>query len=90
MEASDMLDVIHYFFDEDMRYSTLEELQMHNSVRTTLFETMYERPYAYGKPSSSSTAQNNSDGELKPFIPATEVDPEAMNPFGDLLDSPIG
>jgi hypothetical protein len=26
----------------------------------------------------------------KPYVPPTEFDPEMMNPYGSLLDAPIG
>ena len=87
MEASDMLDVVHYFLDEDMRYSTLEELKIHGHVRKTIFEGFYETEYKYSM-SDDSLESNNSDS-IKPYIPPTEVDPDSHVPFGSALDSPL-
>jgi hypothetical protein len=87
MEASDMLDVVHYFLDEDMRYSTLEELKIHGHVRKTIFGDFYGTEYRYAMSDDSS---ESSDSEfVKPYIPPTEVDPDSHVPFGSALDSPL-
>jgi hypothetical protein len=87
MEASDMLDTIHYFLDEDTRYSSIEELKMHDSFRKNIFEKLYESTYRYGLPDDSDSYTASSG--IKPYIPPTEIDPEAADPFGNLLDSPL-
>jgi hypothetical protein len=87
MEASDMLDVVHYFLDEDMRYSTLEELKIHGTVRKTIFGDFYGTPYKYSMSEDSSDA--NDFESVKPYIPPTEVNPESHVPFGSVLDSPL-
>lgn len=84
-----MLDVIHYFLDQDMRYSTPEELQMHNSVRKTIFKDLYQKDYVYASEGSTTDQSDYSGTEVKPYIPPTAVDPDAFNPFGSILDAPI-
>jgi hypothetical protein len=101
MDLSDMLDVIHYFYEEDMNYSTLEQLQMTDTRRISIFEGLYGTPYLY----SSKNSKDGSDSdfgninqfnpagggsETKPYIPPTEFDPDSFNPFGQVLDAPIG
>ena len=88
MEASDMLDVVHYFLDEDMRYSSVEELKIHDSVRKNIFKTFYDTEYRYGIP--GDTPDSVDSDAIKPYIPPTEVNPDAPNPFGAVLDAPIG
>lgn len=85
-----MLDVIHYFIDSDMRYSSPEELQMHDTVRRTMFKDLYGREYVYGSKTASVEQSEYSNTEVKPYIPPTEIDPDAFNPFGSVLDAPIG
>lgn len=87
MEAPDMLDVIHYFLDEDLRYTSGEELKLHEVIRKTLMVDLYGLTYKYGSAEGSSS---DSDSDVKPYIPPTEIDPDAFNPFGSVLDSPIG
>ena len=86
MEAPDMLDVVHYFLDEDMRYSSPEEMRFHEVVRKTLMVDLYEKKYNYG---SAEGANSDLGPDVKPYIPPTEVDPDAFNPFGQVLDAPL-
>ena len=87
MDVSDMLDVIHYFLDEDMRYTSAEELHMHSKFRKNISKQLYGIPYRYGLPDDSGSYENSSG--VKSYIPPTEMDPDAADPFGDLLDSPL-
>lgn len=83
-----MLDVIHYFLDEDMRYSSLDELKIHDSVRKNIAKTLYGVEYRYGIPGETSDIEDPN--YVKPYIPPTEVNPESHAPFGSVLDAPIG
>jgi hypothetical protein len=47
MEAADMLDVLHYFFEEDYRYSTFEESEYKDIFRSKIYKDMYSVDYAY-------------------------------------------
>jgi hypothetical protein len=95
MELSDMVDVLHYLFEEDSRFGTAEEAEALSSLRTALYSTMYNITYRYpvkssGSRSKSSNEFSPSTEELKPYIPPTEFDPDSHNPFGSVLDAPIG
>jgi hypothetical protein len=107
MEISNMLDVIHFYFEEDSRYRSAEEVQSVSAVRTSLYEGMYKRPYPYKVNSNSSStgstgrryvSDSNDDlepfdplfAETKPFVPATDFNPDSAMPFGSVLDAPIG
>jgi len=105
MELSDMLDVIHYFYEEDMNYASVEQAQMADARRITIFKQLYGTEYRYASTESKNrlaASDSNFDfdfddlapfdpnnAETKPFIPATEVDENSHNPFGDILDAPI-
>jgi hypothetical protein len=103
MELSDMLDVIHYFYEEDLNYATVEQAQMSDARRVTLFKQLYGIEYKYASEDvKNRTAGNSFDFDLddpvpfdpanaktKPFIPATQVDADSYNPFGSILDAPI-
>lgn len=47
MEMSEMLDIVHFFLEEDLRYSSGEEYEATNSVRTYIYESLYSTPYKY-------------------------------------------
>lgn len=107
MDAVDLLDVLHYFFEEDSaRLSTAEQSEAVSDLRTSLYRS-YNISYKYATKKSSSgqtygghayVSDDNSDltpldpmnQETKPFVPATEFNPDSSNPFGSVLDAPLG
>lgn len=76
MEASDMLDVIHYFFEEDYRYSTYEESAFKDQFRTNIYKELYQAEYRY---SSSEIKENYKDFDAqaldKPIEPVEVIEP---------------
>jgi hypothetical protein len=62
MEVSDMLDVIHYFFEEDLRFSSSEQAEAQSKMRTEMYRTMYDVEYKY--PIVTSSAQQGSRGGM--------------------------
>ncbi len=89
-----MLDVLHYFFEEDSKYSSIEEAESVSALRTTIYGELYGTTYKYKMKSrnnpGNSTSEYSDPNELKPYIPPTEFNPESSNPFGSVLDAPIG
>lgn len=91
---SDMLDIVHFFFEEDSRYQSQEEVESVSAVRSQIYETLYGVPYRYKAKSSGKTKSNTTSDfpdvdEVKPYIPPTEFDPESSNPFGSSLEAPL-
>lgn len=93
MDMSDMLDVIHFFFEEDSRYLSQEEVESVSATRTQLYETLYGTTYNYKVKARSNTGSVSTGipdiDEVKPYIPPTEFDPGSSNPFGNLLEAPL-
>lgn len=105
MELSDMLDVVHYFYEDDLNYASVEAAQMAEARRISVFKEMYGVDYAYASKESRNKAAGSSanfdfdlddpvpfdpaNAPVKSFIPATEMDDNSFNPFGDILDAPI-
>ena len=115
LESSDMLDVIHFMFEEDMFAATGEESEHKSKIRTTLYREFYNKHYDY-QVSSSSSGVSNADGTLlppldeeygiqefnanaqdspvktkpKPYVPATNFNPNSVLPFGKDIDAPLG
>jgi hypothetical protein len=97
-----MLDVIHYFFEEDLRVESKEALEAISKTREQIYNTLYNRTYKSAV-ASSGTGYNVSDASgqnatafstpsadtVKPFVPATQFDPDSSLPFGEKLDSPL-
>ena len=105
MELSDMLDVIHYFYEDDLNYASVEQAQMTDARRITVFKQLYGTEYKYASEDNKNKTAGSSanfdfdfdnlapfdptKAETKPYIPPTEVDSNSFNPFGDVLDAPI-
>lgn len=99
-----MLDVIHYFYEEDFNYASVEQAQMAEARRIAVFKELYNQEYKYGstkqstKNGSSFAGQYDFDDPVpfdptnaptKPYVPPTEMDADAMDPFGGVLDAPV-
>jgi len=93
MESSDMLDVLHFFFEEDSRYHTGDEAKGVEALRVALYETMYKTTYKYrtGNNSRNPSAQGfaSDSFKTKSYIPPTDFDPDSSNPFGAALEAPL-
>lgn len=93
MDAADMCDVLHYFFEEDnIRYSSGEHLDAVSAMRHSLYSELYGRSYDYGVKGSKtvgSPLQTYDTSAVKPYIPPTDFDENSANPFGGVLDAPI-
>ena len=100
---SDMLDVIHYIFEEDSTFVSQEQFQSRDSVRVKMYRELYARSYNY----SRVPRQNNGIADFdenfedmtpvdplkaptKGYVPPTDFDPSSPKPFGGVLDSPMG
>lgn len=90
LDSADMVDVIHYFFDEDMRYASYESALMHSKLREQIYGSLYEKHYKYPIKDSAGSSASSADDGVKPYVPPTEFNPESSNPFGSTLDAPIG
>jgi hypothetical protein len=86
MESSDMLDVVHYLFEEDMRYSTGEEAEAVSKTRETFYRDMYDYDYkyAYNSPKQSSskykTASTGDFDDITPYDPNIKQKPKPFIP----------
>ncbi len=105
MELSDMLDVIHYFYEDDLNYASVEAAQMAEARRISVFKQLYGVDYAYASAESKNktagfganydfdlddpTPFDPTNAPIKPYVPPTDMDDDSFNPFGDVLDAPI-
>jgi hypothetical protein len=77
MPATDMLDVLHYFLEDDMNYGTAEQADARDAVRTQIYESMYDTTYKYGKKNTSNSFDAST---IKDFDGPEEKMPEPFNP----------
>lgn len=88
LDSSDMLDVLHYFFEEDTNFVSKEHAVYTDARRKKLYEVLYETEYGFGM-SEKDGANSYVDGGTKPYIPPTEFDADSGLPFSDFLDAPL-
>lgn len=89
MEASDMMDVLHFYMEEDITYSSAEVAESRSNTRIGLYRELYgvdyKYPYVTKKPqapdftsgnyaSDSSYALDDMDGD-QPFDPRNSFEP---------------
>jgi hypothetical protein len=96
METSDMLDVIHVFFEEDMLPTWEHGPEVKSKMRTSLYRSMYGTEYKYGFSSSQgrnaewdysdpSDTGNPDTKVVKPYIP-----PSTEEELRDILGPAMG
>jgi hypothetical protein len=103
MDMSDMLDVLHYYMEEDYNVPSQEQIDARANVRKAIYKLMYSKEYKF--PTSKSSAQVTASGlsvddfaepvdplkgPTKSYVPPTDFNPDLQNPFGDVLDAPLG
>jgi hypothetical protein len=111
MECGDMLDIIHYYFEEDFNHPSQESALRQSSVRENMYKSLYDVEYLYviKNPQQANKAIYNPEDDYgdvdepqeipKPFnpksqpaksyVPPTELNPDAVKPFGSILDAPL-
>ena len=83
-----MLDVIHFFFEEDYRFVSQEHAVISSRARTKLYKVLYDKTYSYGVAEDDDFDSSNTG--VKPYMEPTDFDPESSTPFGQTLDQPFG
>ena len=62
-----MLDVIHYLFEQDATVTSEAEFETKNSIRDVIYETVYDRKFAYSTKSSKDFSSDAQAGNSEPF-----------------------
>ena len=76
MDSADMLDVFHYLFEDDNRFTSGEQVEGIDKMRTQLYR-LYGQTYDYGSNGSSGSqsggrryvSQNDFDFDSQPIMP---------------------
>jgi hypothetical protein len=84
MEASDMLDVLHYFIEEDMNYSSAEHAEGRSRTREILYQDFYGQNYKYATSRNGSQYASASGSISKDFDSPYENEEETLVPFDPL------
>lgn len=79
MEASDMLDVIHYFYDDDNRYNGYDEAKIVSGFRDAVYSIMYKKDYLFKMDDSDSGIKDFD--EIDQMVLDSEEKEEPVVPF---------
>jgi hypothetical protein len=79
---SDMLDVVHFFFETDNTYPSGEVAEGVSKMRTTLYREMYGQHYPYAVSASGARGQTGTIPDDFLMTPEEEAAASApINPF---------
>lgn len=84
LDASDMLDVLHYYFEEDTNHASSEQARIQSATRTHMYENLYNEKYKYGltEPSTegAGTSSYGDYGDPEDDDDYADDDVEPFNP----------
>jgi hypothetical protein len=77
MEMSEMLDVLHYYMEEDYNLSSGDQIDARSKLRKTIYKLMYNKEYVFGTSSSANTSPVMANGlaDTDPYDDVVPVDP---------------
>ena len=84
-----MLDLLHFYFEEDNTYSSEDSARSQSRIRESLYESMYGRTYKYKYVESKQSnepaysldeAEELPEEDLKPFDPLSGPPKEYFAP----------
>jgi hypothetical protein len=70
LDMADMVDVLHYMFEEDMRFVSAEQAEAISKSRSMLYREMYSRDYGYQFSTGIGAAASSIDPPLGEDIPS--------------------
>jgi len=81
MEASDMLDVLHYFFEDDLFYSSVEQADGRDRSRIAIYQDFYQTSYAYAANKNSNAGGQGVYKNFDDLEFISEDEEEKIVPF---------
>jgi hypothetical protein len=67
--AADLVDVLHYYFEEDANVSSGEQAEARDAMRTTIYRDLYGKTYRYGSSKSQTTDFSDLDDPMGGDMP---------------------
>ena len=89
MSASDMIDVLHYFLEDDMNFSSAEQADAKDRSREIIYRDLYNHSYAYSNTQERTNAKYSAGGQnfTKDFD-LSVVDEEKIQVFDPMKKPP--
>jgi hypothetical protein len=89
MDASDMLDVLHYMFETDYTPPSEESARSKSAIRESIYPALYNTPYRYALPKDKTPKDGrfgvpddiDLDVEDEPLPDPFSPKPKTVKPF---------
>jgi hypothetical protein len=89
MDASDMLDVLHYMFETDHTPPSEESARSKSAIRESIYPALYNTPYRYALPKDKNPSDGrfgvpddiDLDTEIEPLPDPFSPKPKTVKPF---------
>jgi hypothetical protein len=81
LEASDLLDVLHFLFIQDNSYNSEEQMKSQSAIRTSVYEKLYGTTYKYQHHDKSSALKGPNGGYIAAEDLELMPEDEAIKPF---------
>lgn len=85
MPATDMLDVIHYFFEDDLNYSTPEQAEARDKMRSSLYGQLYQTTYKYATGANSKGTATVKDFDIEEEIKPVNLKERSVDSFNPAI-----
>ena len=79
MPANDMVDVLHYLFEDDLSASTAEQAEARSKARVSIYKDLYGREYKYAV--NTGMGETYPDYNSEEYGSPEESQEEAVVPF---------
>ena len=88
MKASDMLDVLHYFFEDDMNYASAEQADARDRTREIIYQDFYNHKYAYSNTQSGTGVNYSAGGQNFTVDLSSDEQDEKIEAFDPMKKPP--
>lgn len=76
-----MLDVLHYYFEEDIDYESEDRAEARSRLRSRVYEEMYGRPYKYARKSQREATEYPEEELASDSDWLSEAEEREITPF---------
>lgn len=80
LDSRDLVDVLHYMFEDDTAYASAEQAEARSTIRELLYRDLYNKTYKYAFNKSSGSANTGSQRLADFDIPDTVQDDIKQRP----------
>ena len=81
LDAEDMLDILHYLFEEDNHFVSEESANSRSGLRDNMYKDLYNKEYKYKYVSKSKSSSSVGNAEDFGTFSVEDADAMSVTPF---------